>query len=240
MKQTACLILVLLTFGSGVSRGFDGPAFMVDGQSSTEVFAGQTIKVDLITPPVTSMSIQQIIDTVSVMGIASNPILSEGWTWDVFDSVGTVINSGSVLIENATGTVGFGDPPVEGIAYSFDYTVPDVPVGEVWTIGPGHGCNKKGTCGPAPLTLTLVPAPCSCLGDLNGDEMVDLEDLQATADILLDAGVPFIVPAGPDHCGELNGDGQIDLEDLQESAGWLLDCPGYWCLCGGAPSWGPF
>jgi len=34
---------------------------------------------------------------------------------------------------------------------------------------------------------------CSCLGDLNADKQVDLEDLQALAGILLDAGSPFIV-----------------------------------------------
>ena len=64
---------------------------------------------------------------------------------------------------------------------------------------------------------------CPCLGNLNGDTQIDLEDLQAVAAILLDAGAPFIVPVEPGHCGNLNGDEQIDLEDLQAVAGILLD-----------------
>ena len=64
---------------------------------------------------------------------------------------------------------------------------------------------------------------CPCLGDLNADEQVDLEDLQAVAGILLDAGSPFIVPVEPGHCGNLNEDEQVDLDDLQLVAGVLLD-----------------
>ena len=64
---------------------------------------------------------------------------------------------------------------------------------------------------------------CPCLGDLNADEQVDLDDLQAVAGILLDAGSPFIVPVGEGHCGDLNTDLQVDLDDLQAVAGILLD-----------------
>ena len=64
---------------------------------------------------------------------------------------------------------------------------------------------------------------CSCTGDVNDDGQVDLEDLQAVAGILLDAGSPFIVPVEAGHCGNLNGDEQIDLEDLQAVAGILLN-----------------
>jgi len=64
---------------------------------------------------------------------------------------------------------------------------------------------------------------CPCPGDLNADTQVDLEDLQAVAGILLNAGSPFIVPVGEGHCGDLNNDLQIDLEDLQAVAGILLD-----------------
>ena len=63
---------------------------------------------------------------------------------------------------------------------------------------------------------------CACQGDLNDDEQVDLEDLQAVAGILLQAGSPFIVPVEPGHCGNMNDDLQIDLEDLQAVAGILL------------------
>jgi len=67
------------------------------------------------------------------------------------------------------------------------------------------------------------PELCPCAGDLNGDGQIDLDDLQAVAGVLLDAGSPFIVPVGAGHCGNLNGDEQIDLEDLQAVAGILLD-----------------
>ena len=63
---------------------------------------------------------------------------------------------------------------------------------------------------------------CPCPGDVNDDTQIDLDDLQAVAGILLDAGAPFIVPVEPGHCGDLNNDEQIDLEDLQAVADILL------------------
>jgi len=63
---------------------------------------------------------------------------------------------------------------------------------------------------------------CACPGDLNDDGQIDLEDLQAVAGILLDAGSPFIVPVEEGDCGDLNTDLQLDLEDLQAVAGILL------------------
>jgi len=64
---------------------------------------------------------------------------------------------------------------------------------------------------------------CACPGNLTGDGQIDLEDLQAVAGILLQAGSPFVVPVGKGHCGDINGDLQIDLEDLQAMAGILLN-----------------
>ena len=65
---------------------------------------------------------------------------------------------------------------------------------------------------------------CPCLGDLDSNSQVDLDDLQALAGILLDAGSPFIVPLEPGHCADLTGDDQkADLDDLQALAGILLD-----------------
>ena len=69
---------------------------------------------------------------------------------------------------------------------------------------------------------TPPPPVCPCPGNLNADQQVDLEDLQALAGILLDAGSPFVVPVGQGHCGDLNTDLQLDLEDLQAVAGILL------------------
>ena len=78
--------------------------------------------------------------------------------------------------------------------------------------------DDVGLCGGGP-----VPAGCACPGDLNNDTQVDLEDLQAVAGILLDAGAPFIVQVEARHCGDLNEDEQVDLDDLQAVAGILLD-----------------
>ena len=64
---------------------------------------------------------------------------------------------------------------------------------------------------------------CPCTGDIVSDGQVDLEDLQAVAGLLLNAGSPFVVPVEQGHCGDLNSDGQADLEDLQAVAGVLLD-----------------
>ena len=68
------------------------------------------------------------------------------------------------------------------------------------------------------------PEGCACPGDLNGDGQIDLDDLQAVAQVLLDVGSPFIaaIPPAPE-CGELTGDSQVDLDDLQAVATILLD-----------------
>jgi len=72
----------------------------------------------------------------------------------------------------------------------------------------GGGCEQTG---------------CVCLGDLNTDSQVDLDDLQAVAGVLLNAGSPFIVQVDGGHCGDLNEDDQVDLDDLQAVAGILLN-----------------
>ena len=86
------------------------------------------------------------------------------------------------------------------------------------------------TTAQAMLVLVLLvyyPATaaeqCRCPGDVNDDTQVDLEDLQAVAGILLNAGSPFVVPSDPGDCADINSDGQIDLEDLQAIAGILLN-----------------
>jgi hypothetical protein len=62
---------------------------------------------------------------------------------------------------------------------------------------------------------------------VNADDQIDLEDLQAVAGILLQAGSPFVVPVQDGHCADLNpgtpGAAQVDLEDLQAVAGILLN-----------------
>jgi len=72
------------------------------------------------------------------------------------------------------------------------------------------------------VTISSSLGGCVCAGDLNSDGQRDLDDLQAVAGILLDAGSPFVV-VDPPECADLNGDGQADLDDLQELAGILLE-----------------
>ena len=62
------------------------------------------------------------------------------------------------LIENVVGLVDLFSPPVEGIVYSFDYTVPDVAVGSEWGIF-ARCTNCIPEAGPHPLELTMVPEP---------------------------------------------------------------------------------
>jgi len=58
---------------------------------------------------------------------------------------------------------------------------------------------------------------------VNDDTHVDLEDLQHVAEMLLDAGSPFVAPCDDGDCADINNDGQIDLDDLQALATILLD-----------------
>ncbi len=68
-------------------------------------------------------------------------------------------------------------------------------------------------------------SPLPCPGNLNNDEQVEIEDLQAVAGILLQAGpgAPgFIVSVEAGHCGNMNDDLQIDLENMQAVAVFCL------------------
>jgi len=73
------------------------------------------------------------------------------------------------------------------------------------------------------LISGAVSEGCVCPGNMNDDDQVDLDDLQAVARILLEGGPPFIVTVEQGDCGDLNGDSQIDLDDLQGVAGILLE-----------------
>jgi len=83
--------------------------------------------------------------------------------------------------------------------------------------------GSKGILNAFELMSASAPPLCLCPGNLNGDELIDLEDLQAVGGILLNAGSPFIVQVEAGHCGDLNADGQVALDDLQLVAGVLLD-----------------
>ena len=82
--------------------------------------------------------------------------------------------------------------------------------------------NPNNGQGFVEVTATGGPIGCDCLADLNDDAQIDLDDLQAVAQILLGAGSPFVVPVESGHCADLNDDAQIDLDDLQAVAQILL------------------
>lgn len=153
-KSVVSAVLVLAV----VSLASAGPAFTVGGASSANIGVGGTVTVNLMTDGgASSLTLQQIADSASITGAASGLDLPAGWDWAAFRSLGTIVNSGGVLIENATGTINFGSPQVDGVAYSFDYTVA-APLGETFTIGPGTGTNKLGG-DIAGVTLTVIPEP---------------------------------------------------------------------------------
>ena len=204
----------------------EGPAFVVDGKSTVEVVPGQKIKVDLITgpEPVTSMTLECVTD--GGMGNAENLSKSECWPWEWF-WVPSWSNPPGCLFGGIEETVAFGNPKCSGIVLSFDYTVPDLPVREVWIIGPGEGTNKVGDDVPTALTLRVI---CQ---DTDDDGVPDEQDncpdvynpnqIDRNGDGIGDAcdGVCACLgdvwPAG--------GDGQVDLIDVDvvmdmlESAG---------------------
>ena len=65
--------------------------------------------------------------------------------------------------------------------------------------------------------------PVGCAGDLDGNNQVDLDDLQGVANILLAMGAPFIAPVPPANAAaDLDSNGQVDLDDLQAVANILL------------------
>jgi hypothetical protein len=112
----------------------------------------------------------EILDTASIGGTASNLVISPIWDWAMLTSEGTAVNSGNLLITNATGCLTLDwqyaeqqagrSGRLEGIAYSFDYTVnPGLPLGEVFEVKSGSdpAYNKMDGL-PAPLTL-VVPEP---------------------------------------------------------------------------------
>jgi len=109
--------------------------------------------------------------------------------------------------------------------------------GDMWVYMSGLGGTTGDAGGQAGMDAYIVlddsgngvgveAVGCPCPGDLNGDDQIDLEDLQAVAGMLLQAGSPFVVPVEDGHCADLSpgaqGEAQVDLDDLQALAGVLL------------------
>jgi hypothetical protein len=63
---------------------------------------------------------------------------------------------------------------------------------------------------------------CPCLGDMDTNDQVDLQDLDAMVNLLVAAGPPFIVTVGPGHCGDLDANDQVDLQDLDAMVNMLV------------------
>jgi len=95
----------------------------------------------------------------------------------------------------------------------------DVTINYIGLDAPGYSKDSPFNA----FELFSEPIECPCTGDMNTDDQIDLDDLQAVAGILLDAGAPFIVLVDEGHCADMNDDGQVDLDDLQLVAGVLLD-----------------
>ncbi len=73
-------------------------------------------------------------------------------------------------------------------------------------------------------SLDAPPPPCPCPGDLDSNDQVDLQDLDALVNMLVAAGPPFIVTVGPGHCGDLAAPMlQVDLQDLDALVNLLVN-----------------
>ncbi len=174
MKKSLVSVVVVLVASSLASAGAAG--WLVGGSATANITPGGTVSVELSGVDVSAMTLMNIIDTASIGGVASNASKDYGWTLLGFTKVGNLVNSGGVLITDATGAVdlvgmvdGVPKPPLQGTIYSFDYTADlGLPIGEVFTIATGAGTNKvsyinpdatTGSVLPAALSLTVVPEP---------------------------------------------------------------------------------
>jgi len=221
MKKCKSILFCVLLSAS-TAFAVEGPAFVVDGKSTIEVVSGQKIKVDLITgqEPVTSMTLECVTD--GGMGNAEN-LSKSCWPWG-WDWVPSWSNPPGCLLGGIEGTVAFGGPKCSGIALSFDYIVPDLPVGEVWIIGPGEGTNKVGDDVPTALTLRVI---CQ---DTDDDGVPDEQD--NCPDVYnpnqIDRNGDGIGDACDGVCACLGdvwpdgGDGQVDLIDADALMELLL------------------
>ena len=66
---------------------------------------------------------------------------------------------------------------------------------------------------------------CMCPGDLDHNGQVDLQDLDAMVNLLVNAGPPYLlhVQDWRSHCGNFDGNGQLDLQDLDAMVQLLVN-----------------
>jgi len=66
-------------------------------------------------------------------------------------------------------------------------------------------------------TSCLIEVGCACLGDLNVDGRIRVNDLSIVVSLLTSAGSPYVIlPDSPfwNDCADMNGDGRIRVNDL--------------------------
>ncbi|HBS30025.1 MAG TPA: hypothetical protein DEB06_11400 [Phycisphaerales bacterium] len=75
---------------------------------------------------------------------------------------------------------------------------------------------------PSEAEAVLIEIPAPCLGDANGDFVVDFDDITTSLSNWLNAYHPF-PGTGP---GDADLDGDVDFDDItSELSQWLQDCP---------------
>lgn len=139
------------------------------------------------------------------------------------------IDDGFAVTGNTTyfpGTPG----PIDGIMFTLDFHVPgDLEASTYINLSPQGAYGGMDTSSLA-TRLHVIPEPCPCLGDLNGDNDQDLDDLIDLVGLLKKAkfftGQYLIQPADADWnpCGDMDGDDDIDLDDLIDLVGALKKC----------------
>jgi hypothetical protein len=102
-------------------------------------------------------------------------------------------------------------PPPAGDLLSFDVTGGTVTIAENVRRG---GVVMEDLSPADPEFAACEEEGCPCLGDLDGNSQIDLQDLSALADMLVAAGPPFVIPVGAGHCGDFESNLQVDLQDL--------------------------
>jgi len=151
-SHVAGLIIVWL-MASTVSAKL---GFQSNGAATVQVSPGEVIKVDLYSSePVQHLTLENIVETPTVGGIASNLWLHEGFTWRLSRNLGKIINSEGVLISNVAGIADIDSSAVSGVIYSFDYKVGNAESGSTFTIGPGEGANEADGIVPTPLVVLV-------------------------------------------------------------------------------------
>ncbi len=150
-------------------------------------------------------------------------------TGDIIDD-GTPVGDASQY-EGTLGGLNTTGITIEMGSLYADGETPPAKTGDIITLvlsGPGtvtvaENVIRGGVVMEDPDVSSNSSFDCGCLGDLNGDDQIDLDDLMTMSGILLQAGSPFVVDVPPaPAAADMNGDDQVDLDDLMTMSGILL------------------